>query len=230
MPLHKLGNIELGLLQNLHLADVAILDGEDGRCLTSDLVANGSRDKLLHEGLEVSLGSQFIHNADHLSTDRSDLCRLGVACILDLVVLRASEGNTEHADDVTISCPTVDISFNNRLLLSDQTAQLVAGHIHTVKVGKAIETLNILDTKSDLSESQSLVLVQVGEANLDNSALQTIRCNLSSSCLGNEGLAAVLDSKDRRRNELVPFFLEEGVNCLFTATLLTLRKTLILSL
>lgn len=30
VPFHKSGNIELGLLDNLHLADVAILDGEDG--------------------------------------------------------------------------------------------------------------------------------------------------------------------------------------------------------
>jgi hypothetical protein len=230
MPFHKFGNIELRLLQNLDLTDVAILDGEDGRCLTCDLVANRGRDELLDKRLEVSLGSQLVHDTDHLSTDRSDLCGLGVACILDLVVLRASECNAEHTHDVTIGRSAVNVSFDDRLLFTDQTAQLVACHIHTVEVSQAVEPLNILDTKSDLSESQGFVLVQVGEADLDNSALQTIRCNLSSSGLGNEGLTAVLDGKDRRRNELVPFFFEKGINCLFTASLLALRETFILSL
>jgi hypothetical protein len=99
-----------------------------------------------------------------------------------------------------------------------------------MEIRQAIVALHILNTQSDLSERQGFVLVQVSKTDLNNTALQTIGCNLSTSSLGNKGLSAVLDGKDRRCNELVPFLLEKRVNRLFTATLLTLRKTLILSL
>ena len=39
--LHKLGKIKLGLLQNLHLADEDVLQGEDRLALLFDLLADG---------------------------------------------------------------------------------------------------------------------------------------------------------------------------------------------
>jgi len=207
VPLHKLSNIELGLLQHLDLADVAILDGKDGRCLTCDLVSNRGRDKLLHQRLEITLGSQFRHDTSHLGTDCSDLRRLGVASILDLVVLRASESDAEHTDSVSIGRSAVDVSFNNGLLLTDKRAKLVSSHVHTVKVQKAVKTLNILNAKLDLSVGQRFVLVQIRKTNLNHSALQTIRGNLGSLSLGDKGASAVLVGKDRGGNQLVPFLL-----------------------
>ena len=62
MPLHKGGNIELGLLEDLDLADVAVLDGEDAGGLALDLLADGGGDELLDEALEVAFGAEVGHD------------------------------------------------------------------------------------------------------------------------------------------------------------------------
>lgn len=230
MPLHEFCHIELGLLQHLNLADVAILDGEDGRCFPSDLVSDGSRDKLFYKGLQVSLGSQLGHGGNHLCANSSLLCGFGVACVLDLVVLRSGKGDAEHADHVTIGSLAVNITFNDGLLFADKTAKLVACHIHSMKVHETVVSLHILDTQLDLSVCQSFVLVQISETEFEYSSLQTIRGNLSTLCFGDQGLSGVLDGEDGGCDQFVPLFLQKGVNRLLTASLLTFRKSLILSL
>lgn len=158
------------------------------------------------------------------------MCRLGVACSLDLVVLRASKGDAEESDNVSVSCSAVHIGLNDRLLFADQTAQLVSGHVHTVEIGQAVVTLDVLHTQLNLSPRDGLVLVEVSEGNFNNTSLQSIGSNLLSLRLGDQSLSAVLDGKDGRGNELVPFFLQEGVDGLFASSLLGFRKSLILAL
>jgi len=230
VPFHKFRNIELGLLQDLHLSDVAILDGEDAGCLTSDRVTDGGRDEFLHQRLKVSLGSKLGHVCCHLLTDGSDLRRLGVARGLDLVVLRAGESNAEQSDNVSVSGSAVNVGLNDGLLLSDKRAKLISGHVHTVEVQQTVVSLNILNAKLNLAVSKSLVLVKVGKRNLEHTSLQVFRGNFGTLRLGDEGLTAVLDGKDRRSDEFVPFLLLEGVDSLFTASLLGFRKSLVLAL
>jgi hypothetical protein len=230
VPLHKFCDIELGLLQHLHLADVTILDGEDGGSFPGDLVSNRSGDELLDQRLQVTFCSHLGHGGNHLCTDSSLLCGLGIACALDLVVLRSCERNAEHTDQVSISCLDVHVSFNDRLLLADQTAKLITGHVHAVEVQQAVVSLNILDAQLNLSESQGFILVQVSEAELKHSSLEVVRGNLGTLCFGNESLPAVLDGKDRGSNQFVPLLLQEGINSLLAASLLALRKSLVLSL
>lgn len=116
------------------------------------------------------------------------------------------------------------------MLFADQTAKLVAGHVHTVEVHQAVVSLNILNTQLNLSVCQGLVLVQVSKTELKHSSFQAIRGNLGTLCLGNESLPCVLDGKDGRSNQFVPLFLQEGVDGLLAASLLTLRESLVLSL
>ena len=222
MPFHKFCNIKLGLLKDLHLADVAILDGEDRGSFPSDLVSNRSRDELFYQGFQVTLGSQLTHGGNHLGTNCPLLCGLGVASILDLVVLGSGERNAEQADHVTIGGLAVNITFNDGLLFADQTAKLVAGHVHTVEVHQTVVSLNILDTKLDLSVGQGFILVQVSKAELEDSSLQTVRGDLSTLCHGNQGLSSIFDGEDGGSNQFVPLFLQERVDGLFTATLLAL--------
>ena len=230
VPFHKFSNIELGLLEYLDLTDVAVLHGEDRRCLAGNLFANRSRDEFLDKGLEVSLASQLTHDRGHLGTDRSRLCGLDIACVLNLVVLWAGESDAEQADNVPVGRSAINKCLNNRLLLSDQTAKLITSHVHTVKVGKAVVTLNILHTKLNLSVSDSFRLVQISETDFNNASLQTIRGDLCTLGFGDESASAILDCKDGRSDQLVPFFLQERVYRLFAASLLALCQSLVLSL
>ena len=102
--------------------------------------------------------------------------------------------------------------LNDGLLLSDQRAKLVTGHVHAVEVQQAVVSLNILDTEPDLAVGKGLVLLEIGERNLDDTSLEVVRSDLGTLGLGNKGLSGVLDSEDGRSDKLVPFFLKERVN------------------
>ena len=230
VPLHQGGNIELGLLDNLNLADVAVLNGEDGGGLTLNLLSGGSGNKSLDKGLEVTLSSEAGHGGNHLGTDLLHLGRLGVASLLELIILLLGEGNAEHADNVSVGGTAVNVGLDDGLLLLDEGAKLVTGHVHTVEVEETVVSLNILDTKLDLTVRHGLVVIEIGKGELDNTSLQSLRSNLGTLGLGDDGLSALLLGEDGRSDELVPLLLEEGVDDLLLSSLLGLRESLVLSL
>jgi hypothetical protein len=230
MPFHQFRNIELGLLEDLDLSDVAVLDREDRAALLGDLVTDRGGDELLDKRLKVSLGSELGHVGDHLGADRPALGGLGVASGRDLVVLGPREGDAEQTDGVSVRGAAVYVGLNDGLLLSDQRAKLVTGHVHTVEVHQAVVSLNVLNTESDLAVGKGFVLLEIGEGDLDDTSLKEVGSDLGSLGLGDQGLSAVLDGKDRGGDKLVPFFLEKGVDGLFAGSLLGLRQSLILSL
>jgi len=223
VPFHQFGNIKLGLLEDLDLSDVAVLDGEDRAALLGDLFSNGSRDELLDKRLEVSLGSKLGHVGNHLGADCSALSGLGVAGGRDLVVLGSRESNAKETDSVSVRGAAVNIGLNDGLLLSDQRAKLVTGHVHAVEVQQAVVSLNILDTEPDLAVGKGLVLLEIGERNLDDTSLEVVRSDLGTLGLGNQGLSGILLGKDGGSDELVPFLLEEGIDGLFAGSLLGFR-------
>eukprot|EP00732_Lithocolla_globosa_P006495 Lithocolla_globosa_v1_NODE_7593_length_926_cov_50.943807.p2 type:complete len:105 gc:universal NODE_7593_length_926_cov_50.943807:554-868(+) len=98
-----------------------------------------------------------------------------------------------------------------------------------MKVHEAVESLNVLDTKLDLSVGEGLILVEVSEAELKDSSLETIGGNLSSLCLGDHGTSSVLDGKDGGSYELVPLFFQKGVDSLLAASLFAFGQSLVLS-
>jgi hypothetical protein len=99
-----------------------------------------------------------------------------------------------------------------------------------VEIQKTIVSLNILNTKLDLSEGKSFILVEIGERHFHNTSLEVIRSDLGTLGLGNQGASAILLGKDGWSNKLVPFLLGKGVDRLFTASLLGLCQSLILTL
>ena len=220
MPFHEFGNVELGFLQYLYLANEAVLDGEDRRGFPGNVLTDWCRDQLLDERLEVSLGTEFRHDGGHFGADGTDLCALGVAGRLDLVVLGTGEGDAKESDDVSVGSSAVDVGLDDRLLLSDEGAELVSGHVHSVKVQQAIVSLDVFDAELDLAEGIGFVLVEVGERDLNDTSLEVIRSDLGTLCLGDQGLSAVLDGKDGRCDQFVPFLLQKGINRLFAASLL----------
>jgi len=230
VPLHQRSDIELGLLDHLNLTDVAILDWEDAGGLTLNLFSSSTRNECLDQSLEVSFASEGGHGADHLSADGLTLRRLGVTSLLELVILLLGEGNAEHADNVSVRGTGVNIGLNNTLLLLDKRAQLITGHVHTVEVKEAVKSLDILNTKLDLAVGHGFVLIKVSKRELDYTSLKAVGSDFLSLGLGNDGLSALLLGEDGGGDKLVPFFLEEGVDCLLLSALLGLRKSLILSL
>lgn len=230
MPLHQGGNIELGLLNHLHLTDVAILNGEDGGGLTLDFLTGSSGDESLDQSLEVSLSGECGHGVDHLGTNLLGLSRLGITRLLKLIILLLGESNAEHADDVSVGGTAVDIGLNDGLLLLDQGAELVAGHVHAVEVEKAVESLNIFDAELDLAVAHGFVVVQISEGEFNDTSFEVFGCDFGTLGFGDDGFTAVLLGEDGGSNELVPFFLEEGVDGLLLSSLLGLCETLVLAL
>jgi len=65
--------------------------------------------------LEIA-GSHFtLHNLHHLATYRSDLCRLGICSLLDLVLTTLREADTEQSQQVAVGCLDIHVSFDHRL-------------------------------------------------------------------------------------------------------------------
>jgi hypothetical protein len=230
VPLHKRRDIEFGLLDHLNLADVAVLDREDAGGLPLDLLASGASDQRLDKGLEVSLASQSAHGGDHLLADGANLGGFGITRLFQLVILFLREGDAEHAHDVAIGGTGVHIPLDDALLLLDQRAQLIAGHIHAVEVQEAVVPLHVFHAELHLTVTHGLIVVEVGEGELDDASLKSVRSNLGSLGFGDNGLTAFLHRKDGGGNQLVPFLLEEGVDCLLLSALLGLGKSLVLSL
>jgi hypothetical protein len=228
VPLHQSCDIKLGLLNHLHLANKTILDGENSGSLTLDLLPRCSSNERLDKGLQISLPGQGGHCIDHLTTDGTDLRRLSITSLLELIILLLREGYTEHADNVSVRSTGINIRLNNTLLLLDERAELVTRHVHTVKVEEAVEPLHILYTKLDLAVGHGLVVVEVGKGEFDDASLKSIRGNFLSLGFGDDGLAAILDGEDGGGDELVPFFFEEGVDCLLLAALFGLGESRVL--
>merc|ERR1719491_692226 len=223
VPFHQFGDIELGFLEDLDLSDVTVLDGENRAALSSNLVTNGSRDQFLHERLEVTLGAQFGHVGNHLGADCPALSGSRVASSGDLVVLGSRKGDAKQTDGVSVRGAAVYVGLDDGLLLSDERAKLVTGHIHAVEIHQTIVSLNILDTKPDLAVCQGFVLLEIGKRHLNNTSLQEIGGDLGSLGLGNQSLSAVLLGKDRWGDQFVPFFLEKRIDGLFAGSLLGFR-------
>jgi len=223
VPFHQFSDIKLGLLEDLDLSNVAILDGEDRAALLGDLFSDRGRNQFLDKTLQVSLCAEFGHVGDHLGTDCPALGGFRVAGGGDLVVLGSRKGDAKETDGVSVRGAAVYVGLDDGLLLSDQRAKLVAGHVHAVEIHQAVVALDVLDAQTNFAVGEGLVLLEVGEGDLNNTSLKVVRGDLLSLGLGNQGLSAILLGKDGGGDQFVPFFLEERIDGLFAGSLLGLR-------
>jgi len=230
VPLHERRDIELRLLDDLNLANVTVLDGEDEGRLPFDLFPGGAGDKGLDQRLKVSLPRESRHGVDHLCAYAAHLGGLGIARFLDLIFLLLSKGNAEHSHDVPVGGAGVYVRLNDALLLLDETAELIAGHVHAVEVEKAVVPLDILDAKLDLAVRHGLVIIKVAQRQFDDSPAKSLARDLGTLGLSDDGLAAFLLGEDGGGDQLVPLLLREGINGLLLTALLRLGESLILTL
>ena len=99
------------------------------------------------------------------------------------------EGDGEEAKEVVISGFDCNVGLDQGLPFSDEGSQLVGCEVETVEVGETVLSLDLIDTKLDLSECVVLILLQICQRNLEDSALQCIVCVLETSGSVDEGLA-----------------------------------------
>lgn len=127
--------------------------------------------------------------------------------------------------------------------LADERAQLVGGEVESVEVGQAVLALDLVDAELDLAEGVILILLQIGERDLEYPALEGVVCVLQTGGAVDEGLtdtvrevlsairplsklqimaeALLSDGEGAWGLDVVPVLLREGVGLLLK-TLLSL--------
>jgi hypothetical protein len=224
-----------------------VLEGVDALGGLLNLAANDLGDELLGELSKSARAGVTGHDLNHLLADGPDLRGSGVCGLLDLVWSSLGEANGEETEEVVIGGLDDDVGLDEGLPLADEGAELVGGEVETVEVGQAVLALDLVDAELDLAESVVLILLQIGERDLEYPALEGVVCVLQTRGAVDEGLAdtakgteSVLrplgedagvaaaavdfllsDGKGSWRLDVVPVLLSEGVGLLLE-TLLSL--------
>ena len=129
--------------------------------------------------LEGRLLSLVDHNLHHLLADELALRALSVASSAHLVLGSLGEANAEHTEEVSVEGLGLNEGLDGGVPLLDDGAKLVAGDVHAVEVGVAVEALDFLDLHLHLSPSLVVaVSVQISEGNLKHTAFQAVSGDL----------------------------------------------------
>lgn len=123
---------------------------------------------------QSAAGSLTLNDLGHLLANSADLRRAGVGGLLDLVGASLGEGNGKQTEEVVVSGLHGDVGLDQGLPLADQGAQLVGGEVQTVEVGQAVLALDLVDAELDLAEGVVLIVLEVGEGDLEDTALQGV--------------------------------------------------------
>jgi hypothetical protein len=154
-----------------------------------NLTTDNFGDELGCELCEGAAGSFALNDLGHLLSDSPNLRGGGIRGLLDLVGSALGECNSEQAEEVVICGLDCDIGLNQGLPLSDERSEFVGCEVKTVEVGQAVLSLNLIDSEFDLSERVVLILLEIRQRNLEDSALQCIICVLETSGSVDESLA-----------------------------------------
>jgi len=229
----KLGQtveVDLGLLDNLDLTDVAVLDWVDWLSGLGDIGGDTVRQELLDQFWDVAVADLADHDFGHFLSDLFDLLALGVGGLLYLSLLGfLGESGDKDSEVVVVGGFDIDLTLDHGLPLLDHTADLVTGEVHTVEVEHAVLALNILADEFELSEAGAIVL-KIGLVAVEDSAFQAVGSNLVTDGSGDQGLADLSGLEHSWRFDVIPVLLGEGIDDLLLATLFrALRHTLILA-
>jgi len=142
---HEGTKVELGLLEELDLADVDlpcmlatvadrpkqhyprqkpwstyVLEGVNALGGLLDLAANNLRDELRDELVEGAAGSLALDDLNHLAADGADLRRLSIGSLLDLVGPALGEGDSKEPEEVMVGGSDSDVGLDEGLPLADE--------------------------------------------------------------------------------------------------------------
>lgn len=115
---------------------------------------------------------------------RSSVCRL-----LDLVGAALGESDGEESEEVVVGGLDSDVGLNEGLPLADEGAELIGGEVEAVEVGQAVLALDLVDAELNLAESVVLVLLEIRQRDLQDTALEGIVGVLQTGGSVDQGLA-----------------------------------------
>lgn len=228
--------VDLRALGDLGLADAGVLEGVDGGSLLLDGLTDDLRAELLEEHLKIAASGLALDDLAHLATEGADLGRLSVGSLLVLTLAALGEGKGEEADDDSIGGLNLNDGLDERLPLTDEGLGVVRGQGHSVEVGEALVTIDVVGDELDGAVTLVLgILVQISEGDGEDTSHQSVRGELLTSSLvhtsaSNEAgsRSGATSSEKRGSTDAVPLLLGEGVNGLLGLGRLS-RATLVLS-
>lgn len=211
--------INLWLLDDLDLADVAVLNRVDWHSGFGDVAGNGVWEEFLDQLWDVAVGDLFGDDFSHLLSDLFDLLGLGVGGLLDLAVgLLLGESNNEHSQVVSVGGFGIDSALDHGLPFLDHTAHLVSGERHTVEVQDAVFALDIFANEVEFSVALTVV-VEVGLVAVVDSTFKSVSGHLVTGGSGDQSVSNIPDLEDGWGFDGVPIFLGEWVDDLLLASL-----------
>ena len=172
-----------------------VLEGVDALGGLLDLAADDLGDQLLGELGEGAGAGLTLHDLGHLLADGADLRRGGVGGLLDLVGPALGETDGEEAEEVVVGGLDNDVGLDEGLPLADEGAELVGGEVETVEVGQAVLALDLVDAELDLAERVVLILLEIGERDLEYPSLEGVVGVLQTGGAVDEGLADTADGQ-----------------------------------
>ena len=188
-----------------------VLEGVDALGGLLNLAANDLGDELLSELSQSAGASLPLHNLSHLLADRPDLRRSGVGGLLDLVRPALGEADGEEAEEVVIGGLDDNVGLNEGLPLADERTKLVGGEVEAVEVGQAVLALDLVDAQLDLAESMVLVLLEIGEGDLEDATLERIVGVLQTGGAVDKSLANIANGESGGSLKGVPVLLAVSI-------------------
>lgn len=113
----------------------------------------------------------------------------GVGGLLDLVGPSLGEGDAEKTEEVVVGGLDNDVGLDEGLPLADERAELVGGEVESVEVGQAVLALDLVDAELHLAEGVVLILLEIGEGDLEDAALESVVGVLDTGGAVHEGLS-----------------------------------------
>jgi len=225
----KFAQVETRTLEDLDFVDEDVVERVDGLTGLLDVLADRIGDQLVDGLLQVGRADLLSDDVDHLTADILDLLRLSVGSFLDLVLSLLGEADAEEAKSVSVARFHIDASLDHGLPLLDHGPGLVRGEVHSVEVGEAIASLDILADETEFAEG-NLVILKIGERHFVHATLQAVGRDAGTGSLVDGGLADAPGVEHDGGSDIVPFLTGERVDDLLLLTLLSsLRQTLVLS-
>lgn len=166
-----------------------VLQGVDALGSLLDLAADDLGNELRSELRQGAAGSLTLNDIGHLAANSTDLGRSSVCGLLDLVGSALGEADSKETNEVVIGSLDGDVGLNKALPLADEGAELIRREVETVEVGQAVVALDFVDAKTDLAERVILILLQIGQGDLEDTSLKGVVGVLQTSGAVNESLA-----------------------------------------
>ena len=148
----QFGKIETGLLQNLHLTNVDIVQWVDTLATSLNIIGNGVQGQFADQLLQVGSADFIGNDFSHALTNLAHLRLLGIAGFALRLLILGSETDAEDAPQIAIGGLSLNNAFNQGLPFLDHGPVLVCGQIHAMEIAQDVAFLNILGNQTELAE------------------------------------------------------------------------------